>query len=163
LAAIQAIEPDLEWRLDHGAWSFLLQMYPEANIPVFQLSLDRSKSLRAHFELAAQLTRLRDKGVLIIGSGNLVHNLGTMTWNAKPFEWALEFDNLIAAALLDRNYKTLIEVHAFGPLTHVAHPTLEHFLPVFYTVVVAHRKDEFTFFNEAIDLGSISMRSFVLN
>ncbi len=162
LVDIHAIEPDLEWGLDHGAWSFLLHMYPGANIPVFQLSLDYSKSLRSHFDLAKQLKRMRDKGVLIIGSGNLVHNLGTMTSNAKPFEWALEFDDLIAMAVLNRNYEALVEVQSLEPLTRLAHPTLEHFLPVLYTVGVADEKDELTFFNEAFELGSISMRSFIL-
>jgi 4,5-DOPA dioxygenase extradiol len=157
------LEPDVEWGLDHGAWSVLIRMFPKADIPVFQLSLDLAKSPRAHFELARELKPLREKGVLIIGSGNLVHNLRAIAPNVRAYDWAEEFDMRMATALEQRDFRSVVEADTLGRLTELAHPTPEHFLPILCPLGVADAKDELTFFNTAFDMASISMRSFVLS
>lgn len=155
-------EGDIEWGLDHGAWCVLMRMYPEADVPVFQLSLDLSKPLRDHLRLAADLAALRERGVLIVGSGNIVHNLPAMRHGAEAFDWAMEFDGIIAEAVASRSYAALAELNPAAPLTRLAHPTLEHFLPLLTTLGVAHKDDTPRFFAEGFDLGSISMRSVML-
>lgn len=157
------LKPDDRWGLDHGAWSVLIRMYPKADIPVFQLSLDLTKSPSGHFDLARELKPLREKGVLIIGSGNLVHNLHAIAPNAHAYDWAEEFDARMTTALEQRDFRSVVEADALGRLTQLAHPTPEHFLPVLYPLGVADTKDELTFFNAAFDMASISMRSFVLS
>lgn len=154
---------DDHWGLDHGAWSVLVHMFPKADIPVFQLSLDLSRAPADHFELAKDLKALRERGVLIIGSGNLVHNLRTVSWeNGAPADWAVEFDALMAKAIEEGDYQTVVEAEKFGRLTRLAHPTPDHLWPVLYPLGVADKADKLTFFNEGIDLGTIAMRSFVL-
>jgi len=157
------IEPDLEWGLDHGAWSVLLKMFPKANIPVFQLSLDLTKSPQAHFELAQELKALREKGVLILGSGNSVHNLRALAPGAKPYDWAQEFDAYIAKSLDERNFNAILRAGALGRVAQLAHPTAEHFLPLLYTLGTADEREHLTSFNESFDMASISMRSFMFN
>jgi 4,5-DOPA dioxygenase extradiol len=154
--------PDAEWGLDHGAWSVLIRMFPKADIPVFQLSLDLGKAPAAHADLARELRPLREKGVLIIGSGNVVHNLMAMAPGAPPYDWAQEFDARAARAISDRDPDALAAVGGAGRLARLAHPTAEHFLPILYPLAVADDADELSFFNTSFDLGSISMRSFVL-
>jgi 4,5-DOPA dioxygenase extradiol len=154
--------PDEEWGLDHGAWSVLIRMFPKADVPVFQLSLDLSRSPAAHLALARELKALREKGVLIIGSGNLVHNLMAIAPGAPPYDWAQEFDTKIAQAIDERDFVTVAEAGAGGRLARLSHPTPEHFLPVLYTLGVADEKDELSFFNASFDMASLSMRSFVL-
>lgn len=146
-----------EWGLDHGAWSVLIRMFPKADVPVYQLSLDLSRPLPEHHELAKDLRALRRQGVLIVGSGNMVHNLQTMRRGGAPHDWAVEFDQLMAAAIAERRFGAVAEAN--GPLMRAAHPTVEHFLPLLYTLGVADEADEVSFFNEGIDLASISMRS----
>jgi len=151
-----------EWGLDHGAWAVLIRMFPKADVPVYQLSLDLSRPLREHYALAQDLKALRRQGVLIVGSGNIVHNLRAVRWGGgEPHDWAVEFDALMAGAVAERRFGAVAE--AEGPLMRQAHPTVEHFLPLLYTLGVAEEDDEVGFFNEGIDLGSISMRSFVLS
>jgi len=157
------LEPDEEWGLDHGAWSVLLKMFPKADLPVYQLSLDLTKSPAAHFELARELKALREKGVLVIGSGNMVHNLRALNPGAKPYDWAEAFDAAMAQALEARNFKAIVEAPALGRITQLAHPTLEHFLPLIYAVGVADEKDKLATFNASFDMASISMRSFMLS
>jgi 4,5-DOPA dioxygenase extradiol len=156
------LQGDREWGLDHGAWSVLIKMFPKADIPVFQLSLDLTKAPLAHYELARELKPLRERGVLIIGSGNLVHNLRTLVGGAPPYDWAEEFDARAAAAIEKRDFKALAEPAGLGQTLRLAHPTPEHYLPVLFPLGVADEKDELSFFNVSIDMGSISMRSFVL-
>jgi 4,5-DOPA dioxygenase extradiol len=150
-----------EWGLDHGAWSVLIRMFPKAEVPVYQLSLDLSRPAREHFELARDLKALRSMGVLVVGSGNVVHNLPAMQHAAAPYDWAVEFDRLMADAIRERRFGGVAE--AGGPLMRVAHPTVEHFLPLLYALGVAEEDDEISFFNEGIDLASVSMRSVLLS
>lgn len=155
-------EPDLEWGLDHGAWCVLLRMFPRADVPVYQLSLDLSRPLKEHMTLAKELQALRGKGVLIVGSGNAVHNLPAMRNGAEAFDWAQEFDANVAKAITDRDFSALAELDTRDALTRIAHPTLEHFLPLLYTLGAADENDTPSFFTTGFDLGSISMRSVLL-
>jgi 4,5-DOPA dioxygenase extradiol len=152
-------EPDMEWGLDHGAWCVLLRMFPKADVPVYQLSLDLSRPLKDHLALAKELRALRRRGVLIVGSGNAVHNLPAMRHGAGAFDWALEFDAKVAAAIEAHDFVALADLDPRAPLTRIAHPTIEHFLPLLYTLGAAEESDRPTTFTEGFDLGSISMRS----
>lgn len=157
------IDEDEQWGLDHGTWSVLLQMFPKADIPVYQLSLDLSQSTLFHFELAKELKSLREKGVLIIGSGNMVHNLRKLNFEGTPYDWATEFDSKMKEYIDAKNYMGVVEYEKLGSIATNAHPTNEHFLPLLYTLGVADAKDELNYFNLGIDMGSISMRSLVLS
>lgn len=150
-----------DWGLDHGAWSVLLHMFPKADVPVYQLSLDLSRPVKQHYELARDLKALREMGVLIVASGNMVHNLPAMRHGGTPYDWAVEFDRLMAQAITDRRFGDVAGAEGLGRLMQVAHPTVEHFLPLLYALAVADEADEMSFFNEGIDLGSVSMRSCV--
>lgn len=151
---------DNKWGLDHGAWSVLKHMYPSAEVPIFQLSIDYNKPAAYHFELGKQLSALREKGVLIIGSGNVVHNLGMISWNepTKSFDWALEFDHLVKKSIEENNPKPLLEFEKLGKLAQMAHPTADHFFPLMYILGLRRNEDQLSFFNETFDMGSISMR-----
>lgn len=154
------IKEDTEWGLDHGTWSVLKHMYPEANVPVFQMSIDYGKSPEYHFQLGKELAALRRKGVLIISSGNIVHNLGLVSWNdpGKKYDWALEFDELVKNQILKDEPDPLIHYQKNKQLASLAHPTNDHYLPLMYTLGLRNRKDKVNFFNESMDMGSISMR-----
>ena len=154
---------DERWGLDHGAWSVLIQMFPKADIPVYQLSLDLSKGLADHFKLAAELKALREKGVLVIGSGNVVHNLRALSFDGRTFDWAVEFDQYMADAIATKDVGKVLDIGSLGRLAALAHPSIEHFLPILYPLAVMDEKENVSFFNDTIDLGSISMRSFVLS
>ena len=156
------LKGDTEWGLDHGAWSVLIKMFPKANIPVFQLSLDLAKPPSEHFALAQELKPLREKGVLIVGSGNIVHNLMALVRGGQPYDWAEDFDARAAKVINERDFKALAQPLSLASTLRFAHPTLEHYLPVLFPAGVADDKDELSFFNIGIDMGSISMRSFVL-
>jgi 4,5-DOPA dioxygenase extradiol len=157
------INEDFEWGLDHGAWSVLMNMYPKANIPVFQMSIDYSKPPIYHFNLAKELALLRNKGVLIVASGNVVHNLGKIKWgeNEKPYDWAIEFDNLVKQNIENNNPTPLIEYQKLGAIASLAHPTNDHYLPLMYTLGLRDKTDTFEFFNDSMDMGSMSMRSVI--
>jgi 4,5-DOPA dioxygenase extradiol len=157
------IEPDNDWGLDHGAWSVLIRMFPKADVPVFQLSLDLAKSPRAQLELARELKPLRERGVLIVGSGNLVHNLHAIAPGVQPYDWAEDFDARMTAALERRDFQSVVDTASLGRLMQLAHPTPEHFLPILFPLGVTDAKDELNFFNAGFDMASISMRSFVLS
>jgi 4,5-DOPA dioxygenase extradiol len=157
------LEPDEEWGLDHGAWSVLLRMFPDADVPVFQLSLDLGKAPAAHLELARELKPLRERGVLIIGSGNLVHNLGALNPGGPPYDWAQAFDETMKARIAARDGAGVAAALNGSRTARLAHPTPEHFLPGLYPLGVADDKDELSFFSESFDLGSLSMRSFLLS
>ena len=155
------IESDDVWGLDHGAWSVLKHMFPKADVPVFQLSLDLSKSPMAQFELAQELKPLRERGVLILGSGNIVHNLMALAPGAPPYDWALDFDSRMTKLIEARDYKGVADAGRL-PSARFAHPSPEHFLPALYPRAVADDADEVSFFNLGFDMGSLSMRSFML-
>jgi 4,5-DOPA dioxygenase extradiol len=150
------------WGLDHGAWTVLHHMYPAADIPVFQLSVDYTKPAEYHYEMAKSLAPLRDRGVLIIGSGNIVHNLRTIKWDtdAEPFEWAEEFDEKVKKLLLKAGHDGLMHYEKLGKSAAMAVPTNDHYLPMMYPLALAG-KDKIEFTYEGIQNGSISMRCFI--
>ncbi len=151
-----------EWGLDHGAWSVLKPMFPEADIPVIQLSMDYSRAPEDHYALAKQLKALRDRGVLIVGSGNIVHNLTQMQRGAQghqAYDWALEFDQTMGGYLQQGNLEALQNFQKLGALAKMAHPTHEHFLPLLYAAGAVESREPMRFFNTNFQGGSISMRS----
>ena len=147
-----------EWGLDHGTWSVLTHMYPAANIPVLQLSLDMTKPPEYHLDLGRQLRALRSEGVLIIGSGNIVHNLRKIDFadDAAPFDWAVEFDDWVKNRTEARDYKALLNPSSEAAKLSI--PTTEHWLPLLYTLGSAEVTDELKFEYEGIENASISMR-----
>lgn len=155
---IKSVEvlPDYDWGLDHGTWSLLVNMYPKADIPVLQLSLDYNLPLDKHFQIGRELNQLRKKGVLIIGSGNLVHNLLVIDLNASPYTWAVDFDDFVKDSLEKEDYNALIS-YTKHKSSALAHPTNEHYLPLLY-VIGAVENEKPQFLNEGIFAGSISMR-----
>ncbi len=156
----EAITHDHEWGLDHGAWSVLARMFPLASIPVLQLSLDVTKSPLQHIELARQLAYLRTKGVVIIGSGNIVHNLRMVQWKGGSLDWAQEFDAASKKLIEQRDRTSLSNYTALGSAAKLSIPTPEHYLPMLYSLALVEKNEDIAFFNETIDLGSVSMRSF---
>lgn len=159
---ITTIEMDHEWGLDHGAWSVLLPMFPDASIPVLQLSLDLKRNPQQHFELARELDFLRKKGVLIIGSGNLVHNLRYFFRSTQTFDWAVEFDEQAKKLIDQRNFQSLIHYQELGHAAAMSIPTNEHYLPMLYTLALADSEEDISYFNEDVTV-SVSMRSFVIS
>jgi 4,5-DOPA dioxygenase extradiol len=153
------VKLDLEWGLDHGAWAVLCRMYPQANVPVVQLSLDRRKQPALHYELGRELRGLRKKGVLIIGSGNIVHNLREMAWEDTAYDWALEFDAQMKELILSGDHKAIIDYSKLGRSARLAVPTLEHYLPLLYVLGAQDKADRVKFFADKVTLGSMSMRS----
>lgn len=155
---------DHEWGLDHGTWSVLVHSYPDADVPVVQLSLDRELTPRQHYDLARKLNPLRDVGVLIAASGDIVHNLRAMRrdGSAEPFDWAVRFDADITAALQTGDHDALIDWARFGEDAQLSVPTDEHYLPLLYAAAQQRPGDSIRLFNQAIDLGSVSMTGVVI-
>ncbi len=158
------VELDEKWGLDHGAWSVIKHLYPNADIPVIQLSIDYTKPAQYHFELAQKLNALRNKGVLIIGSGNIVHNLGLVDW--KNFDkdnfghdWAIEARETINNYLIDRHYQPLINYDKQTKAIQLAIPSPDHYLPLIYTLGLQQKNENLTFFNDKLVAGSLSMTS----
>lgn len=154
-------ETDDRWGLDHGAWVVLRAMYPEANLPVYQVSVDMSRGLAHQLEIGRSLAQLRDRGVLILGSGNIVHNLRAMQPGGAPLDFAQEFDSRFAAHLEGREMAALADEAAWGSLLHAAHPSVDHYLPALTVAGAAAPEDDLSFMTQSIDLGSVSMRSFI--
>ncbi len=151
-----------EWWIDHGAWSVLIQMYPEKNIPVYQLSLDYGKPFSFHLELGTHLRELRKKWVLIIGSGNLVHNLGALSWgNNTPYDWNIEFDTKASQFINERNFEALTKRENFWNIFSLAHPSYDHYLPLLYFAGTIGSDENIVSFNEEFQMGSLSMKSFM--
>lgn len=161
---ITPVTPNVNWGLDHGTWVVLRHMYPNAHIPVFQLSLDVSASHRKHYEIGKQLSLLRKRGVLIIGSGNLVHNLREVDlYNQSAiFPWAEDFDNIAKELITSRNHSALINYEKLGTSALRSIPTPDHFWPLLYILGLQVDDDVVTFPIEGITLGSISMRSVLI-
>ena len=150
------------WGLDHGSWSVLKPMFPDADIPVIQLSMDYSRPPEDHYALAQQLKSLRRRGVLIVGSGNIVHNLRQMQRGApgnQAYDWALEFDQTIGGYLQQGNLGALQNFLKLGQVAKMAHPSHEHYLPLLYAAGAVDGKEPMRFFNTSFQGGSISMRS----
>jgi len=155
---------DQEWGLDHGAWSVLKPMFPQADIPVVQLSMDYARPPAEHFALGRQLKALREQGVLLVGSGNIVHNLRAMRWDAAPdqaYDWAVEFDSKIAARIDKGDLEGLADFQELGPTAQSAHPTYDHYLPLLYAAGAVDSGEPPRFFNNGYQGASISMRSVI--
>jgi 4,5-DOPA dioxygenase extradiol len=151
---------DERWGLDHGTWSVLKHVYPEADVPVVQLAIDETEPASYHYALGRKLGALRDEGVLVIGSGNLVHNLHTYGWGKKdvePYDWALRFENLARQFLLQGDDAALVAYESLGRDALLAAPTPEHYLPLVYVMGLRRPDDEVTFPVEGFDGGSVSM------
>jgi 4,5-DOPA dioxygenase extradiol len=155
---------DHDWGLDHGTWTVVRHMYPNADIPILQLSIDYSKPPQYHFDLAKQLKALRNKGVLIIGSGNMVHNLGMVAWDKlqEPefgFDWAIEMNAIFKEKIRNRDYTSLIDYKKLNAAAQLAIPTPDHYYPLLYSLALQDDQDEVNFFNDKAVGGSLTMTS----
>lgn len=160
--ALSGIEAELsdKWGIDHAAWTVLKYLFPEADVPVVELSLDIKKPGRYHYETGAKLRRLREEGVLIIGSSDTVHNLRMMDFNdinAEPYDWAIEFDSKIKAAILGREHQNIVEHSKMGRSAELSVPTMDHYLPLLYVLGASDEKDHISFPHDSIQGRSISM------
>lgn len=159
-----AVEQDKTWGLDHGVWTILKHMYPLADVPVVQLKIDASQSLEFHFELGNRLAPLRGEGVLILGSGNLVHNLRAYSWNrpdADAYDWATRFERRIVNSIDDRRFSELLLLESMGRDAALAVPSPDHYLPLLYTLGSVQSNDQLSWPILGFEGGSISMRSFI--
>lgn len=153
---------DHDWGLDHGAWTVVRHMYPNANIPVLQLSIDYTKDAVYHYNLAKELYELRKKGVLILGSGNMVHNLRMMSWemiHGGGYDWALEMNDKFKSLILNREHQQLADYRNLGREAMLAIPTPEHYLPLMYTLGLQNGTEEVSLFNDKAVGGSLTMTS----
>ena len=160
LLAPTPVTLDQTWGLDHGAWSVLCHVFPGADIPVVQLSIDETREPAFHYELGKLLAPLRDQGVLIIGSGNIVHNLHTYAWGkheVEPFDWAVRFENRAKELLREGNDAPLVHYESLGPDALLSAPTPDHYLPLLYVMALRRDGEEASFPVEGFDGGSISM------
>lgn len=162
LLAPLSVRRDQQWGLDHGTWSVLCHLFPQADIPVVQLSIDETQPAAFHYELGKQLAPLRDEGILILGSGNLVHNLHAYAWGqhaVAPYDWAVRFEARARELLLTGNDDSLIDYEALGHDAHLAIPTPDHYLPLLYTLALRRKDEAITFPISGFDGGSVSMLS----
>jgi 4,5-DOPA dioxygenase extradiol len=160
LLAPVSVRLDEEWGLDHGTWSVLRHVFPKADVPVVQLSIDETQPAAFHYRIGRQLAPLRDEGVLIIGSGNLVHNLHTYAWghrHVEPFDWAVRFEKKVCELLLAGEDGPLIEYEKLGRDANLSAPTPDHYLPLMYLIALRRKGDPVGFPVEGFDGGSISM------
>ena len=158
------ILPDEKWGLDHGCWSVVKHLYPKADVPIVQLSLDFSKSPQEHYALAKQLQPLRSNGILIIGSGNMVHNLGMVDWNrlndiGYGYDWALEANDKMKKFILSGDDASLIGYKTLGNEIRLSIPTPEHFLPILYVIALRDKNEKISLFNDKSVAGSLTMTS----
>jgi 4,5-DOPA dioxygenase extradiol len=160
LLAPLAVEADqTSWGLDHGTWSVLAHVYPHADVPVVQLSLDATQPPRYHYELARRLAPLREEGVLIVGSGNVVHNLGRIQWSedAKPYDWATRFNTRVCESLQAHDHATLVDFAALGADARLSVPTPDHYLPLLYVIAQQREDEPLSLPVDGIEYGSIGM------
>lgn len=155
---------DEQWGLDHGAWSVVKHLYPLADIPVIQMSIDYTQNAQYHYDLAKELAALRSKGVLIVGSGNMVHNLGVLAWDKLNtdnygFDWAIEASNKMKQFILSNDHKPLINFQSQGKAFDLAIPSPEHYLPMIYSLALKEEKEKITLFNDKAVAGSLTMTS----
>jgi 4,5-DOPA dioxygenase extradiol len=158
------VELDERWGLDHGCWSVVSRLYPNAGVPVIQMSLDYNQSPQSHYDLAKELSSLRTKGVLIVGSGNIVHNLGKLAWDKldEPgfgFDWALEADAKMKQFIMADDHRSLINYRSQGKAFDLAIPTPEHYLPLLYALALKEENERVTVFNDKAVAGSLTMTS----
>ena len=162
LLAPLPVRLDDEWGLDHGTWSVLAHAYPAADVPIVQLAIDGTQPPAFHYELGRKLASLRDEGVMLAGSGNVVHNLQVVRWgsDATPYPWATRFNDAVRLLLERRDHAPLFDYHALGESARLSVPTAEHFLPALYIAGAQRDDDALTLLTDGIELGSISMLSF---
>lgn len=157
---------DHDWGIDHGTWSFIKHLYPDADIPVLQLSIDINKPAQYHYELAKELVILREKGVLVIGSGNMVHNLKLMDWGKLDqhdygFDWAIEMNERFKKHIIAGEDSKLINYQKLGAAAHLAIPSADHYLPLIYILSMRSAEDDHQFFNDNLVAGSLTMTSVI--
>ena len=158
----RSVKIDNSWGIDHGVWSVLCNMYPEADIPIYQLSIDDNISAETHFDIGKDIGILREKGVLIIGSGNVVHNLSKVKWTMEEgYPWALEFDNFIMENIKNKNYENVVHYENAGNSSKLAFLTTEHFYPLLYVLGAAREDDKLSIFNNSCTMGSLSMTCYL--
>jgi len=158
------VSADEKWGLDHGTWSVIRRIYPKADIPVIQMSLDYHKSPKEHYELARELALFREKGVLIVGSGNIVHNLRHVAWDRPDNEeyghdWAIEANDLVKKLIIENNHQALVDYKLLGTAMQLAAPTPDHFLPLLYALALKNEDEKVSFFNDKAVMGSLTMTS----
>lgn len=159
---IPDVKDDPDRDLDHGAWAILKHLFPAADVPVIELSIDMAKPMDYHWKLAQQLQELRNKGILIIGSGNIVHNLELsalkmVTFSKKPYHWATGFDEWVKARIIDRDFSSLFYYYKLGKMADMAVPTLDHYIPMLYSLALVQKNEPITFTYEEV-LAGVSMR-----
>ena len=161
LFEVGTITPTQDWGLDHGAWSVLQSLLPEADVPVFQLSLDVNLDFADHFALARKFASLREQGVMVIASGNIVHNLPKLMRSEINVDWAYAFDDYIKTALENGDDEALIHIERAGEYAKLAVPSDEHYLPLLYVAAIRHADDNMRFLTDTFDFGSLSMRGVI--
>lgn len=160
LLAPVPVRMDSGWGLDHGTWSVLLHVYPKADIPVVQLSIDETKPARWHYETAKKLSALRDEGILVMGSGNLVHNLHAYSWGrqpVEPYDWAVRFETMARRSISEGDFAPLVGYETLGRDAMLSAPTPDHFLPLLYVLAQHGRGEPVSYPVEGFDGGSVSM------
>ncbi len=155
---------DTDWGLDHGCWVVMRHVVPAADVPVFQMSVDFTRQGHFHYDLGRELAPLRERGVLVVASGNIVHNLGLITFSevASPYDWATEFDEIAKKYITDGNHAPLVDYKKLGAIAHHSIPTPDHYWPMLYALGLQQKGEDIEFFAEGIAYKSISMRSFVI-
>lgn len=153
------VQPDFEWGLDHGTWSVLKRMFPKAEVPVVQMSLDATREAGFHYELGRQLKELREEGVLIIGSGNIVHNLRLARFDDAAYSWAVEFDRRIADWISQNDHQPIVHFEKGDQASALSINSAEHYVPLLYSLALQEEGEAVNFFAEKVISGSISMRS----
>lgn len=169
VSIIKSAEVELahDWGLDHGAWTVVRNMYPDAKIPVLQLSIDYTKGAQYHYELAKELASLRNKGVLILGSGNMVHNLRMVSFDRLDdnfgFDWAIEMNEIFKRNISGRQHEALINYEKLGKAAMLAVPTPDHYYPLLYALALQNKNEEVLIFNDKLMAGSLTMTSLLIN
>ena len=156
-------EYDNSWGIDHGTWSVLIHMYPERDIPVFQISVDAYAPPEIHYNIGKEIKALREKGVLIFGTGNIVHNLRLVDWHKKNkgFDWAYEFDDYIYKNILNNTHENIIKYDEIGDIAKLAVPTPDHFYPLLYILGASDKEERVSVFNKSCELGSLTMTGYL--
>lgn len=159
----KATEYDNSWGIDHGTWSVLVHMYPGRDIPVFQISVDATAPPEEHYKIGRELRHLREQGVLIFCSGNIVHNLRMVDWSKanEGFGWAYEFDNYIYENIQNKNHDNILKFNELGDIAKLAAPTPDHFYPLLYALGASEEDDTITVYNKSGELGSLTMTSYL--
>jgi 4,5-DOPA dioxygenase extradiol len=168
LVSKTAVGMDTNWGLDHGCWSVVKCLYPEADIPVIQMSLDYYQTPEDHYNLARELSPLRNKGILIVGSGNIVHNLGLVAWSKMDepgygYDWAIDADEKIKNLIMSDDHKSLIDYKSLGRSVNLAIPSPDHYLPLLYSLALKEKNETVTIFNDKPVMGSLTMTSLVIS